>query len=293
MIFWCIYCVLELANPTSVTEAWLGSRAVVFNGVVMTFLAILAIDSFKTVKQILFLLSILTLLAVFKALVQKYIGWDTMELNWLSTGGAKTHILGTGTRYFSFFTDAGNFGSNMGFAGAVFMFIALFEKKLLLKVYYFTVSVLGFYALFMSGTRGAIIVPLVTFLVMAIICRKVKMLIMLGSLLVIVFIFFRYTYIGQGHTMIRRMRTAFRAEEDASYLVRKNNQALLSEYIKDRPFGVGIGLSGVENRKYSSILSTQVPHDSWYVKIWVDTGIVGFISYRGILLLAIDQAAWR
>ena len=46
--------------------------------------------------------------------MQKYIGFDSFETKWLNEGGATTHIIWSGVRYFSFFTDASNMGANMG-----------------------------------------------------------------------------------------------------------------------------------------------------------------------------------
>ena len=46
--------------------------------------------------------------------------------------------------------------------------------------------------------------------------------------------------------MIRRMRTAFRPNKDASYLVRKQNQKKLAEYLRNKPFGEGSAWAGVE-----------------------------------------------
>ena len=46
------------------------------------------------------------------------------------------------------------------------------------------------------------------------------------------YVFFAHTYIGESNTSIRRMRTAFRPTEDASYIVRKENQKRLAEYLK-------------------------------------------------------------
>ena len=59
--------------------------------------------------------------------------------------------------------------------------------------------------------------------------------------------------------MIRRMRTAFRPNKDASYLVRKQNQKKLAEYLRNRPFGEGLGLGGVEARRFGSRLTTTIP----------------------------------
>ena len=74
--------------------------------------------------------------------------------------------------------------------------------------------------------------------------------------------------IGQNNSMIRRMRTAFSPSKDASLNVRKENQRKLGEYLKYRPFGEGLGLSGDGlGVKVSKRFTTSIPTDSWYVKI--------------------------
>ena len=122
---WAIYCFLEVGNPTAVFEAWSTSRGIIYTGFIVAFLGSVLINRLRYVKHILLILSILVLLASLKALIQKYIGFDPLERAWLDQGGAKTHIIATGTRYFSFFTDAGNLGSNMGMAGIVYGIILL------------------------------------------------------------------------------------------------------------------------------------------------------------------------
>ena len=57
--------------------------------------------------------------------------------------------------------------------------------------------------------------------------------------------------------------------------------------MKDRPFGEGIGLAGVEARKYGNRYITTFPVDSYYVKIWVQTGIVGLILHIAVLLICL------
>jgi len=85
------------------------------------------------------------------------------------------------------------------------------------------------------------------------------------------------------------MRTAFRPSKDASYLVRKQNQQKLAEYLRYKPFGEGLGLGGVEARRFSNRLTTNIPNDSTYVKIWTETGIVGIILY---LLIYAGALLW-
>lgn len=289
---WMIYCLAEIYNPTGVLKAWVLSRGLAINGFVVALIISLLFNKFKWVKVFFFLLAIFTCLAISKALIQKRYGFDAGEALWLNNGGYKTHLINSGTRYFSFFTDAGNFGSNMGCAGVIFFIAACYIKNYWLKIFYGLVSVGAIYALFLSGTRGSMFVPLAGLVLFAIISKNYKILIGSSAALFIIYVFFAYTMIGQENQQIRRMRTAFTPTEDASYSVRKNNQKILGEYLKDKPFGEGLGLSGVENQDISIRLTTLVPHDSWYVKVWVETGIVGIILYLGIVLIAIGKGTW-
>lgn len=289
---WMIYTSLELINPTGLSQAWFLSRGLILNGFIITLIASLLCDKYEIVRNLTFLLSLLVLTAVGKAIMQKYMGFDSGEIKWLNGGGALTHLIGTGTRYFSFFTDAGNFGSNMGCASVLFGITAFYIKQPTQKVYYIIISLLSLYAMFMSGTRGAMIVPLGGLVLYTIICKNIKAIAFGSIALLFVYVFFAFTMIGQGNAQIRRMRTAFRPTEDASFNVRKENQAKLGLYLKDRPFGEGLGLSGVENKKTSERFTTSIPHDSWYVKLWVETGVVGLSLYLIMIFGVIGRGAW-
>ena len=122
--------------------------------------------------------------------------------------------------------------------------------------------------------------------------KNLKACILGGLSLIFLYVFFAFTTIGQSNVMIRRMRTAFTPSEDASFNVRKENRQKLATYINTRPFGEGIGLSGVENQKISYRFTTSIPHDSFYVKIWVETGIVGAILFFGVYFISVFRAAW-
>lgn len=292
MFVWLLYCLAEIANPTGLPEAWLLSRSLILNGFFISLIISLVITKGSQVKRIILLLSIFSLTAALKAFVQKYIGFDYAELQWLNNGGALTHIIAYGTRYFSFFTDAGNFGSNMGCASLLFSLIAISVSKIGMKIYYFLVAFVCLLAMFMSGTRGALIVPIAGLMLYTLMSKNIKACIMGGLSLVFIYVFFAFTMIGQSNVMIRRMRTAFNPSEDASFNVRKENKQRLATYINTRPFGEGLGLSGVENQRISMRFTTSIPHDSYYVKIWVETGIVGAILFFGVYFISIFRAAW-
>ena len=71
------------------------------------------------------------------------------------------------------------------------------------------------------------------------------------------------------------MRSAFN-KEDASANVRDVNKAAIAKYMKEAPWGIGIGIFA-DNipawNKYKIV--SQIPPDSEYVFIWVRTGKIG------------------
>lgn len=292
---WFIFCFFEIANPTAITSAWVSSfRSLTFYPLAVIFFTSVIFIHYKDFKRILILYGIFTLLAVVKMQMQKTFGFDGAEWGWLNEGSNRnTHLLLSGIRYFSFFTDAGNFGSNMGCAMVIFLICVLYTKKHWLRISFAITGIAAMYAMFVSGTRGAIAVPFAGFFLFTILSKKIKIFIFSLLFIVAIFSFFMFTDIGQGNPYIRRMRTAFDPNEP-SLMVRFENQKKLAEYIKTRPFGEGIGLSGVEARRFDhKRLTTNIPNDSWYVKVWVETGIIGLLLYLAIQMIIICYGAYN
>lgn len=290
---WAIYCILEIMNPSGVLEGWILSRSLIINGLMITIITSLLCNKYKILKTFLFIFSLFTATAILKTFMQKYIGFDSYETRWLNNGGATTHIIYSGIRYFSFFTDASNMGSNMGGAGIIFGIASLHMRNKALKNFYAIISICSLYAMMLSGTRGAMIVPLAGIALYTIISKQVRVIIIGTVSLALIYIFFAFTMIGQNNPSIRRMRTAFRPTQDASYIVRKENQKKLKAYLKNKPFGEGLGLSGDGlGVKVSRRFTTSIPTDSWYVKIWVETGIIGLVIYLGMIFITIARSTW-
>jgi hypothetical protein len=70
------------------------------------------------------------------------------------------------------------------------------------------------------------------------------------------------------------MRSAF-DKNDASANVRDINKEAMKKYLRDAPWGIGIGMGGnvPANNKYSKL--STIPPDSEYVNIWKLTGTIG------------------
>lgn len=290
-LIWMVFCVLELFNPSAMVKAWFLSRGLIYYFPIIIVFTILLFNKFRDVKVMLYLLSVLTLIGIVKGIGQKMLGFDAAETAFLDAGAYKTHLLITGTRYFSIYVSAGIFGAIMGFSMVVFGIAAIYMKKWPVRIYFIVVALGAFYGLMISGTRGAIAVPLAGFALFVLLSKKIRIIIPSAAMLIMAYVFLAHTTILQGNEYIRRMRTAFDPNEP-SLVVRKENQKLLGEYLADKPFGEGLGLSGVEVQDLSVRFTTSIPTDSWYVKIWVETGVVGLLLYIALFMFIIGYGSY-
>lgn len=276
---WAAYCTLELANPNTVPEAW--AIAIINYFIYPLFCAILAPITIRNIKGIYWLLiiwSVFVLLAAFKGYWQKSHGFSARDLYFLYVyGGAKTHLIWSGIRYFSCFTDAANFGVHMAMAMTTFGFSIFYVKSNWLKAYFAMVVLAATYCMFISGTRSAIIIPLAGLLFFIILSGNKKTFLAGFIALIGLILFFSFTTIGDGNQYVRKMRSAFRPTADASYQVRLANRERIKELMVSKPFGYGLGLS--KGERFRPKERMPYPPDSWLVATWVETGIVGFVLY--------------
>lgn len=288
---WLVYCLVLVFNPETTLNHWAaGVRALAVYFFLFPVLTALLLNQFKYLKWFLFVWSLLTLLAIGKSLMQKFIGFDSAELYWLHVlGGSRTHIIHTGVRYFSFFTDAASFGCNMGMSFVVFGITALYIHSKPLRVYYIVVALLAGYAMMISGTRAAIAVPFAGFTFFVLLSKQLKVIIPGTILILVLLVFFKFTYIGHGNAEIRRMRSAFNVTQDASFIVRKQNQEKMRLFMKEHPFGVGIGEA---KRTEPGDYLYQLPTDTSFVFVWVETGVVGLSIFLLIFLVTFLKGAY-
>ena len=287
MLIWFGYSVMEFFNPAALSRtAWFyAMRGVSLYPLLLIPIALLIFSKLKHLYGFLVFWAIFSLLASLKGLQQRYIGLDAGEQYWLDTVGAITHIINGKLRIFSFFSDAGQFGAAQGAAGIVFAGVAASLKGTGKKLFFWIVSLASFWGMFLSGTRGAIIVPALGGITFVILSKRPRIIIMGGMALAFIYIFFAYTYIGDSSYTIARMRTAFHPETDASYLVRLQNRQILATYLADKPFGGGIGSAGNWGQRFSPQgFLANVATDSWYVQIWAEQGRVGLLLHLFILM---------
>ena len=133
-----LFILIQFANPGIQTEGiTLGLRSWIFANLALYVISSLLTDNPKVLKRGLIIFGIFTTTAFIKLLFQKYWCFDTAETEWLMQGSWRTHILNTGIRYFSIFTDAGNFGAYMGIVTITYSIIGLHTHKKWLSFFLF------------------------------------------------------------------------------------------------------------------------------------------------------------
>ncbi len=291
---WFGYSLFELVNPEARSvAAWFSGRGVGLYMFLLAPLTLLFIDTHKKLDAFLYVWGVFSILATLKGIMQMKFGVDYAEQAWLNEGNYKTHVLFGKLRVFSFLSDAGQFGGTQGYAGVVFIIYSMAQRKARHKFFFLVTGILALYGMIISGTRGAISVPLAGFMTFFVLRKNIKILSFGVALLAIVFVFFKFTTIGQGNDQIRRMRTAF-DPNDASLQVRLDNQKKLKVYLASRPFGGGIGHGGVKAQRFlPNAYLSQIATDSWYVLIWVEQGIVGLLLHLFILFYVLIKGSYK
>ena len=290
LVIWAFYLILQIFNRTCLLPISMSTWMMNFLFYSLTLFVVYFIVTImiRTPEKILLLLRIwayLTLAATFWVWRQKTFGWDNAEYIWLMGGGARTHLIGGSIRYFSFFTDAANFGCSMGASAVAFYILGVTTKLRKDKILFIITGFCATYSFFMSGTRSGLLCFLVGVAFYVIISKSFKIAIPVAILGGLFFFILAFTQIGENNMQIRRMRSAFNSE-DASANVRDINKAALAKYLRDAPFGMGFNIDEGKvpaNHKYKVVYETA--NDSTYVYLWQRVGIVGAVLFGIINIL--------
>lgn len=283
---WLLYCIINIGNGITgelYLEAWLRIlRPWALYPILTCIILSVHCNHYRFIHYFLILWGIMTLLAAAKGYWQKNKGFDSTELAWLWSYGARTHFIHSGIRYFSFFTDAGLFGASMGLSCTVFTLTFFYTKKLYLKLFYLVVGLAGFYGLLISGTRSAIAVPIAGMGLFLFLSKSWKICAISSILLFSGIGILKYTKIGDDNRLIRRMRTVFDTE-DQSMQTRFENQKALNAYMSEMPFGIGMGVvDGALPPQNKYYFVSICPADSSLVDVWKQMGIVGLCVFLGM-----------
>ena len=180
----------------------------------------------------------------------------------------------------------------MASTGVAFIIFGITARIKKYKYYFLIVGAACAWAMFPSGTRTAIACLMAGFVVYIFLSKSVKIAVPFSIFFALFVFMLVFTNIGNGNGQIRRMRSAFN-KNDASAGARSANQEVMRKYLKDAPWGIGIGM-GYENvpanNKYRKL--STLPPDSEYVFIWQHTGIIGITIFLITTAIMFIGACW-
>jgi len=294
MTIWMGYVFLELFNPIAASrEAWFyAMRGIALYQLLIVIICFLVFNSKKQMYTFFNIWFVFSVLSVLWGLRQKYVGVDPFEQAWLDAGAGERHILFGKLRVFGFYGDAATYGAAMGHACISFLilFLGPFSRKW--KVFYLLVGLGSFYALMISGTRGALAVPAIGGLAFLLMSKNIKLLSAGLILFALTFSFLKFTTIGQGNYDIARLRSAL-DPEDASFQARLNNRRALDNYLRGKPLGGGVGAAGNWGARFSpNTWLGQFPTDGLFTRMKAETGVIGMYLYIFMWLIILARGIY-
>lgn len=285
-VAWFGYLIFEIMNPAGNGPiAWFyAMRGIGFYQMLTVPLVLLLLRKPSDIDYFIKVLIWLSLLGTVWGLKQQIIGVDAAEYRWLwDENHQDEHILHGVLRVFSYYSDAGAFGASQAMMSMVcaILFTGPFPAKK--KYWYLFCAVVFLVGFGISGTRGALAVPLAGGIAYLIVIKNFKILLAGASGMILVFCILKYTFLFQGVEQVRRMRTAL-DPNNKSLSVRLDNQKIFGRYLANKPFGGGVGTAGFWGARFNpDSLMANTATDSWYVKIWAETGIIGISLHLAIL----------
>lgn len=296
---WFGFCLVEIFNNTcglgiNISAWFTGARLMALHLVWILIVFSIYITSPQILIRYLKVWACLSLFSAFWTWKMITFGLTSAENSFLYGAGMNTHLLQAGTliRYWATFSDAANYGCNAASAALAFIIFGITSKIRKDKIFFILVAIAVIWGMFQSGTRTAIFCMMGGFVVFLVLSKSVRIMIpsaIMGALFLILLVF---TNIGNSNQQIRRMRSAF-DKKDASANVRDVNKAAIAKYMKDAPWGIGIGMY-TDNiptwNKYK--LLSEIPPDSEYVFIWVRTGIIGVSIFALCMVIILSGASY-
>ena len=296
---WCGFCTLEIFNDTcnlgiNVSAWYQGARLLAYQQMYIFLVFTLFLRTPKQIVNYLFIWGAFALFAVVWVWKQKYIGFTHLEESWLYGPGRTTHIIYGGTliRYFSIYSDAANFGIGIASTGVAFVIFGITSKIRKFRYFFLIVGIACIWGMFPSGTRTAIACLMAGFMAYIFLSKSIKIAVPFSIVFAFFVFFLAFTNIGNGNQQIRRMRSAF-DKNDASANQRTINQETMKKYMREAPWGIGLGMgydNVPANNKYRK-MATIAP-DSEYVFIWLRTGIIGITVFLIATALMLFGACW-
>ncbi|MEA5258186.1 O-antigen ligase family protein [Arcicella aquatica] len=293
IVAWGIMTILQIGNPErpSILGWVYEMRTLLLYWILTVSLSILLLNKRSDIDLFLNIIILFSFAGALYGMKQLYIGLDDAENTWLENGGKVTHVIFGKLRIFSYYFDAAQFGASQAQLAIMCIILATGPYSFKKKLWYFIAGMFILYGMLISGTRGAMFALIGGGFAFLVLIKQTEILIV-GAVVGLTFIgILKYTNIGNGSAEIVRLRSSL-DPDDPSLQLRFMNQKRLSDYLSSKPFGAGVGTMGQWGESFNSDkYISHIAPDSLYVKIWGMYGIVGFLTWFGIMLYITGKSA--
>lgn len=280
-VIWFAISVLQVLNPYggSLTGWFNELRFTALSWLLIAPLVFLFFNKMADLNRFITFVLGMSCLATLYGMKQMYLGVSNGEQQWLNAGNDVTHILDGTLRVFSMYSDAGQFGASQAIIAVIALVLASGPFSIVKRIIFGLIALFLLYGMAISGTRGALF-ALGAGMFFALLLSKNFILLLMGSAMALgAFSVLKYTDIGNEMFQVRRLRSAL-DPKDASFNIRLNNQKQLAYLLKNEPFGVGLGMSGMNGITYNADKPiANIQPDSYWVKVWVMYGVVGLMIW--------------
>jgi putative inorganic carbon (hco3(-)) transporter len=276
-VFIVVYQLLQIFNPNAVNRiGWL--VALRGNTSFLLFFAFYHLfQSFEEVKKFTMLWIILAALVAIYGIWQEAAGLNVREMQWVYSNPGRTDLLVIWghLRKFSLLSDPSIFGLFMAFSGLACFILALGPYRGLLRLGLAALGTLMMISMSFSGTRTAfamVAAGIAFYIVLTIKSRKTFFVMLLAGAGLFALLFGPF----YGGT-VKRIRSTFAIDKDASMGVRDKKRVRLQEYVRSHPFGGGLNTTGMNGLKYSAghPLAEGWDPDSGYLLTALELGWIG------------------
>jgi putative inorganic carbon (hco3(-)) transporter len=246
-----VYQFLQFFNPNAVSFiGWL----VAFRGNTSFLLFLVFYHLFASraeVKNFTILWIVLGALIAFYGIYQEMFGLNARELAWVQSDPGRVKLLQIWghMRKFSFLSDPSAFGLYMAFCGLACFVLMLGPFPALYRIGFGLLSIMTMVSMSYSGTRTAIAMVAVgiVFYILMTLHNRQTFLMMMGVGFVAVVLLFGPFYGGT----VKRIRSTFDLDQDASMSVRDAKRIRLQSYVLSHPIGGGLNTTGGNGLRYS------------------------------------------
>ncbi len=293
LLIWVYFNILQVLNPAAGSKmAWMYTVRSVAVLNIMYFVACYAFNSLSRIKFMIKWVVGLAFFTALYALKQEYVGFSATEKAWLYADPERFQLFFQWgrMRIFSLFNDPMTFGIMMSYMG-VFCYILTGAPMVWWKrAALIFIGTIMIWTTAYTGTRTCYILIPIAFGYYALLTLTKKIFILTGIFLVFgTFFVLKST----SNPIIFRIQSAFKPNEDASVMIRYYNQKRIRPFIYTHPIGFGLGSTGLWARRFTpdSFLA-KFAHDSYYVRLAVETGWIGLSLYMIFLFTAIRQGIY-